>query len=197
MPTSAAAVVRVRSSMYKQSNSPSWRCPLRVLRLAILFIDLSSAILLHACGSDEQATPTGIDTIAPSPITTLAARPLRWEHMELHWIATGDDGTSGRAARYDLRFAPKRITEANWDSAGVVMAPPTPGDPGAYVSIVVASPGYGEWDYAIKVVDDAGNASSLSNLAHASIVDVFPPGQINDLSIALTAQGRLRLAWMP
>ena len=43
--------------------------------------------------------------------------------MGLTWTATGDDGTSGRAVRYDIRYSTAPIDEANWSSATPVPEP--------------------------------------------------------------------------
>ncbi|MBI5366214.1 MAG: S8 family serine peptidase [Planctomycetes bacterium] len=89
--------------------------------------------------------------------------------IDLTWSATGDDGMTGRAVRYDLRWSTAPIGEANFAAATPVAGVPAPAMAGAAESFRVngLTPGT-PYYFAIKVIDDAGNASPVSNLAHAS-----------------------------
>jgi uncharacterized Zn finger protein len=56
------------------------------------------------------------------------------ESMQLTWTAPGDDGNSGTATSYDVRYSNSGvITEANWSSATTVTGEPTPSVAGSTV----------------------------------------------------------------
>lgn len=61
----------------------------------------------------------------------------------LSWTATGDDGMTGRAREYDIRYIQSPIDEGNWDAATAVAevadAPAEPARLPKYV--VVSDPG--------------------------------------------------------
>jgi len=111
-------------------------------------------------------TPSGGDTTPPTAVTTLLVVVGATTHnsITIDWTATGDDGNTGQATLYDLRYHSVAITDANWDSATLVSGEPLPQDAGAaetftIVNLAPETP----YHFALKVVDDAGNASGLSN----------------------------------
>jgi len=94
----------------------------------------------------------------------------------LRWTATGDDGTIGRAARYDIRYSTFAIqgtdTVGWWNSATIVntigKVPPPPNMPD---SVLVTSVTYGQRYYAMmRVADEVPNWSRFSNLARFDVV---------------------------
>ncbi len=91
--------------------------------------------------------------------------------VTLTWTATGDNGTSGRAAKYDLRYTAYALTSADtltwWNRAAVVnMTAIVPSASGAKDSIRVGGLVVGIKYYAIlRAADAAGNWSGYSNLA--------------------------------
>jgi hypothetical protein len=92
--------------------------------------------------------------------------------MTLVWTAPGDDGTVGRASRYELRYWSAPITTANYASTWRVNGLPPPKPAGATESFAVPNlvPGR-KYYFAMKTMDDAGNWSPISNTV-ASIVPV-------------------------
>lgn len=109
--------------------------------------------------------PPPPDTTPPAPVTDLTALPTSSATVQLSWTATGDDGSVGIASAYDIRISPRRIlTEAEFAAAASVASPPAPVGPGGAqlmtVSGLAADTPY--W-FAIKVLDEVANASSLSN----------------------------------
>ena len=105
------------------------------------------------------------DTLAPAAVTTLAGTYLSSSSVRLAWQATGDDGYYGVAAAYELRYAQTPIVdEADWEAAQVAPAPPVPAAAGTEQSTDVT--GLTEettWHFALKVFDDDGHVSPLSN----------------------------------
>ncbi|HET9251553.1 MAG TPA: FlgD immunoglobulin-like domain containing protein [Candidatus Eisenbacteria bacterium] len=103
----------------------------------------------------------------------------------LRWTATGDDGTIGRAARYDIRYSTQAISGTDtvgwWNSATIVntngKVPPPPGMPD---SVLIINVTYGQRYYAMmRVADEIPNWSRFSNLARFDVVtgveDEFAP----------------------
>lgn len=85
----------------------------------------------------------------------------------LTWIAPGDDGNSGTATIYDLRYStsPISILDSNWSSYSREMdlsLPQIAGSPETWTvsGLVIGTRYY----FAIKAIDDAGNTSTISNI---------------------------------
>jgi hypothetical protein len=91
--------------------------------------------------------------------------------VSLNWTATGDNGTSGRAARYDLRYSANPLTGQDtltwWNRAAVVnMTTKIPSPSGAKDSVRLSGLVVGIKYYALlRAADAAGNWSGYSNLA--------------------------------
>lgn len=91
--------------------------------------------------------------------------------VTLTWTATGDNGTSGRAARYDLRYSANALTSSDtlswWSRAVVVnMTAMVPSASGTKDSVRLAGLVVGLKYYAVlRAADAAGNWSGYSNLA--------------------------------
>jgi Tol biopolymer transport system component len=105
------------------------------------------------------------DTTAPAPVQDLRATFATMKAVHLKWTASGDDGRTGTAATYDLRCATESITEETWDVACRVNSVPIPAISGTSETCVVETlvddtPYY----FAIKVIDEVGNESALSNV---------------------------------
>jgi hypothetical protein len=89
--------------------------------------------------------------------------------MTLKWTAPGDDGMSGRATRYDLRYSILPITPTNFTTAMAVASLPSPGLPGTQESFVVSGlDPTASYFFAMKTVDDVGNWSTMSNVVTRS-----------------------------
>jgi PKD repeat protein len=113
------------------------------------------------------------DTVEPAPISDLTVSSADFNSATLSWIASGDDGTSGTASGYDLRYSTKPIDATNFDSATTVASLPAPGPAGTMESVTVPglSPGQ-EYYFALKVLDNVGNASLISNVASTTTASV-------------------------
>ncbi len=106
-----------------------------------------------------------VDNTAPASVTDLAAG---WtgSAVQLAWTAPGDDGTTGRALRYDIRRSLNSIDDSNWEQATPVTREPYPSPAGAQETfIVLDSVTEGTTHYfALKSKDEEGNWSALSNI---------------------------------
>ena len=86
--------------------------------------------------------------------------------VTLTWTAPGDDGASGQATSYTIRYSTQSITDANWGAAAAVANPPTPKAAGQTESFLVTGlQPETTYYFALKTYDEAGNASAMSNSA--------------------------------
>ncbi len=105
------------------------------------------------------------DNVAPAPVADVAVTSLLLTQVELSWTASGDDGMTGSANAYDVRFSTAPISEENWESATPALGEPKPQAPGSKETFLV--PGLDPdttYYFALKVLDNVGNASTLSNV---------------------------------
>ena len=133
--------------------------------------------------SNVPVATTAPEEVAPADITDLMAINPTGTSITLIWTAPGDDGDSGTAAQYDIRFATSPITEANWGAATQLTGVPSPQPAGSDESFTVEDLNLSTTYYfAIKTADEVPNWSGLSNVASASTTgDQTPPAAITDL----------------
>lgn len=124
-----------------------------------------------------NSTPTQQDTTAPSVITNLSASNITQNSVNLSWTAPGDDGPSGTASLYDLRYATSTVTQINWNSALETNGEPVPLSAGSQqlftVTGLLASTTY---YFAVKTKDEANNWSTISNIASAKTLSPISSG---------------------
>jgi len=85
--------------------------------------------------------------------------------ITLSWTAPGDDDYDGTAAAYDLRYSTESITDANWYQAKAITGEPEPAVSGTVQNCAVSGLTSGiRYYFALKVTDESGNWSSLSNV---------------------------------
>jgi len=104
------------------------------------------------------------DTVSPTAITDLSGTAGDRSLM-LQWTSTGDDGTTGASALYEVRFSTSSITSGNWLDAARAWNEPEP-DPNAGVTESMTLSGLSMWTtyyVALKAYDEWGNAD-LSNV---------------------------------
>ncbi len=105
------------------------------------------------------------DSVPPATITNLAVSSVLMTQVDLTWTATGDDGLQGTANAYDIRYASSPISAATWDDATPVDDEPAPQPAGAIERMTVTGlqPAT-TYYFAMKVMDNVGNESELSNI---------------------------------
>jgi len=133
----------------------------------------------------SKTTAPAADTQRPAPLA-ITVTGATDSTATLAWTAVGDDSLTGTAASYDVRYSTAPITAANWSTATQVSGEPTPKASGAAESFTV--PGLGRqvtYYFAVRVADEAGNASALSNVPSATTPDTMAPESITDLSASL------------
>ncbi len=131
----------------------------------------ATSIAVDAAGNDRISyfdTPNGDlryaisqqDT-APPAAPVLQATPGKTT-MVVGWTAPGDDGTTGTASAYELRWSQSPITSSNFSQATLVpLGPPSPSGYGECVDFSSLS-SCRTYYFGLKVLDDVGNESPLS-----------------------------------
>jgi chitodextrinase len=132
--------------------------------------------------------------LSPTPARSQGAPS---DTVMLDWTAPGDDGTSGTASAYEMRFSTSLINDASWNSATVVSGLPGPQPSGTRQSVVVRglTSATTYW-FAIKTVDEAGNWSGLSNVLRLDWgFDTAAPAAPSGLSATVLSGGGVELNW--
>ena len=124
--------------------------------------------------------PPPPDTTAPAAVSNLSASNPTANSVTLNWTATGDDGTSGTATSYDIRYSISPITPTSWATGAVIQitGEPAPQPAGTAQNMVItglspSTPYY----FAMTVSDEVPNTSSISNVPTATTLSgtVNPP----------------------
>ncbi len=129
------------------------------------------------------------DRTPPAPVTDLSAQPQSGTSVRLDWTAPGDDGFSGTAARYDIRYARAPIdTLPAFEAATPVANVPAPLTRGSAETILVGGlePGT-EYFFALRTADQAGNWAQLSNGAAARTPSGNVPPVLRDGGVSPAA----------
>ena len=106
-----------------------------------------------------------LSSIVPVGAEGLKTSEVSAGSVTLAWTAVGDDAFHGSAKAYDIRYAASVIAPDNFNSANVVLDPPEPLPAGSAESFKVTGLEPSTlYFFAIKVGDDAGNWSGLSNV---------------------------------
>lgn len=129
-----------------------------------------------------RTTLVAPDEVRPAPIAVQISATTD-SSVTLGWVAVGDDSLTGTASTYDVRYSTSPITSANWSSATLATGEPTPAVAGTSQSLVVRGLGRQvTYYFAIRVSDDSGNVSAISNVPSALTPDTMAPAAVRDLS---------------
>lgn len=124
------------------------------------------------------------DTTRPAAVTNLSAAKAATTIVLLTWSAPGDDGSTGTAAGYDIRYSTSAITEANWASATQVTGEPVPGIAGSSQSMFIRGlKSFTTYYFAMKASDEVPNLSGLSNIVSVTTPDITAPTKPGVLAI--------------
>ncbi|MBN2208582.1 MAG: hypothetical protein JW759_04735 [Candidatus Coatesbacteria bacterium] len=145
---------------------------------------------------------SGDDNVPPAKIGDLFAQrdadaPTT---CYLSWTASGDDGNSGTAVRYELRYNTEPFDASDFSTVTLYepSASWTPVEAGVKEQRTVTGLGAeSAYYFALKVYDDAGNASAISNLASTEAPsDDTPPAAIDDLlAVSGPFEGQISLTF--
>jgi hypothetical protein len=114
---------------------------------------------------DAAAAVTLQDTSAPSAIGDLAVQTTGWNGAVLSFTAPGGNGSSGRAAFYQVRVTTGPLNSSNWyqlPSTPPYIRPQVTGTAEHILLNELASGG--NYNAAVRAVDSAGNAAPISNV---------------------------------
>lgn len=136
----------------------------------------------------------------------LAAPPARGQvnpdsSVVLQWTAPGDDGMSGRASVYDIRYRTTTVSGTDtttwWNGATQVNGEPLPGNPGTTDSMRVRGLApLTTYYFMVRTGDEVPNWAGYSNLAQKSTSgDVTAPAAISTLAITSVGTTSLTLRW--
>jgi len=130
----------------------------------------------------SKTTPSAPDLVRPAPIAVNVGS-ITDTTVTLNWTAVGDDSLTGTATSYDVRFSTFPITASNWSTTAAATGEPAPAVAGTAQSFVVRNlQRDAAYYFAIRVSDDAGNTSAISNVPSASTTDKMPPAAILNLT---------------
>jgi hypothetical protein len=133
--------------------------------------------------SNVATKSTSGDTTPPAAIASLTVTGTTGNSISIRWNAPGDDGATGTASSYDIRYSTSNITNGNWSSATQVTGEPTPAAAGTQQNFTITGLSGSQTYYiAIRTTDDSGNVSTLSNVVNGTTVDSVPPAAVRDLS---------------
>ncbi len=164
-----------------------------ILRVSGTFVDGNRSAWFDALEFLQQ----GGETTPPAAVTNLAGSNATPTTVNLSWTCTGDDGNLGAATSQVVKYSTQPITEANWDSATAAVGAPVPAFHGTNQSMTVSglSPGT-RYYFAIRLYDECGNASPISNVVSISTMgDNTPPARITSLSCPLSLSDSVQLSW--
>lgn len=134
----------------------------------------------------SRTTLAAPDNTRPARVASLAVTAITDSTATLAWTAVGDDSLTGTAASYDIRYATSPITAQTWSGATQVSGEPAPAAPGTAQSHTVSGLSRQvTYYFAIRVADDAGNVSALSNVPSATTPDTMAPDAVVDLGVSL------------
>jgi chitodextrinase len=146
----------------------------RVACLALLGL---SAAALSGCGgkSPKTTVPPAGDSTAPARVADLRALAVTDSSITLAWTAPGDDGASGDAATYDLRYAPGDSAHFVPDSA-IRVALPAPAGAGAAEGATVSGlPADSLFTFSLRTADEVPNWSPVSRRVTTRTAAPPPP----------------------
>jgi hypothetical protein len=123
--------------------------------------------------SNSDSMTTLQESIPPVKITDLKAVAIDDHTIQLIWTAPGDDGITGTAARYEIRYSYKPISEQSWQSASRIHLSPPPKVGGEPESLLVTGLRSASYCFAMKTADEVPNWSQMSNVACAMGYSVY------------------------
>ena len=134
---------------------------------------LSNLLQVETLPEDDPVPPAAIGDLAVVTETDIS--------IQLSWTATGDDGTTGTASVYDMRYATSPINDdIAFSNATQVADEPFPQVSGSPESHALGGLAPETTYYVtIKAIDNMGNASELSNLA-STTTRATPYGTFED-----------------
>lgn len=138
------------------------------LSLSLISLALGGAFFWTVGPAAFLVTPPVVPTVTASSATAVT----------LSWTAPGDDGNTGQASSYNIRYSTSPISDSSFAAATAALSPPVPQPAGSAESFSVTGllPAT-TYFFALKTSDEAGNISALSNVT-TKTTDAAPAGCI-------------------
>lgn len=134
--------------------------------------------------SNIATMTTSGDLTPPGGIADLAVTGTTGTSIALRWTSPGNDGSTGTAASYDIRYSTSPITNANWAQATAASGEPAPAIAGTLQTFTITGLlGSVTYYVAMKTTDASGNISVLSNVVSGTTLDVIAPAAVRDLAV--------------
>jgi hypothetical protein len=132
--------------------------------------NVRNGITSSTTGGGGGAGPIVTDNTAPAAITNLAVSGVTADSATLTWTAPGDDGDTGTATTYDIRYLKGTvITESNWASASKATGVPAPQAAGSSETFTVTGlDAETNYHFAVKTADEVPIWSEISNSPSAT-----------------------------
>ncbi len=130
---------------------------------------LGSAVLLSSC-SEDSSGPTRPPDTTPPAMTSLQIDLVTPTQIKFSWSAPGDDGLSGRAALYDLRYHTSEFALEAWNQATPAEGLEEPGFARSRQSIIIEDLTPGQtYFFALRTRDEVPNWSEPSPLVNVTM----------------------------
>ena len=162
----------------------------------LTFDDLLNNNLDFEESDDEaQIIATPKDLAYPDTIKNLKVGKVTNTAVNLSWTTSGDDFKEGLASDYDIRFAEFKLNKDNFNQAEQYKLSPEPLLSGAKQEWQIRrlKPG-ARYYFAVKTLDEAKNASFISNVVFADTIDTIAP-KIPAKPVILAGDGRVEISW--
>jgi len=147
------------------------------------------AIVDHTDADDMRVSELYItvnhqpEDVRPAAVTDLTIGTVTDATVQLSWTAPGDDGATGTATSYDIRYNTVPLISASWGASTQVTGEPAPSVAGSSETFTVTGLNPETLYYfAIKTLDEVPNTSGASNVPSVttsvapSILTVHPSG---------------------
>jgi hypothetical protein len=137
--------------------------------------DSADGVTSEIVPSDVLIPPTLSDTTPPSAISDLAATNVAYNSATLTFTAPGDDGTTGTATGYEIRYSTSPINASNFASQPAFDISVHPKAAGSAESVALPLSAVQGYYVAVAAVDEAGNVGAISNVVNFQTPDFTYP----------------------
>lgn len=111
-----------------------------------------------------------VDFTPPAQIGDLSGISAGPGAAELGWTASGDDGQTGQAAEYEIRYSASPIVdESSWIMATDAIDAPAPQPVGSSEAIRIEGLASGSYYFAVRAVDETGQIAAISNSVQVQV----------------------------
>ena len=143
-----------------------------------------------SAATDPEATP-------PATVADLSGSNITPTTLNLTWTAPGDDGSSGTATTYDIRYATSLTVLQNWTTATQLTGEPAPAIAGTQQSYTVTGLNPSTTYYfALRAADEVPNWSASSNTVTATTLpEQNAPASVINLVTSSPTTSAVTLSW--